>query len=453
MLKKIHLKFNSFFTEGHSRTLLAKKNIAASFLIKGGSILIGLLLVPMTINYINPTQYGIWLTLSSIIGWFSFFDIGLGNGLKNKLAETNALGQNDKGQIYVSTAYAILTIISLIVFLLFFFINPFLNWSGILNTTINNGQSLNLVALTVFGFFCVSFVIQLINTILIANHRPAKSSLISLIGAFLSLIIIFILAKNSEASLIKLVLVLAGVPLLIQVMATIWLFRTSLSCLSPQYKLINFKYAKDLLRVGGVFFIIQIGAMVFFQTDNIIITQLFGPKEVTTFNIAYKLFSVIIMIFTIIMTPFWSAYTDAYAKNDLEWIRHIINKMRKYWLFLIAITMCILAMSPFIFKWWLGDSVLIPFSLSIAFTIYVIVFTWQTIHVFLLNGIGKIKLQFYWVIISAIINLPLAIILGKRYGLVGVISANTIVFIIMGIIFTIQVNKILNDKATGIWGK
>ncbi|MFV8393007.1 lipopolysaccharide biosynthesis protein [Flavobacterium sp. LB2P6] len=453
MLKKIHLKFNSFFTEGHSRTLLAKKNIAASFLIKGGSIIIGLLLVPMTINYINPTQYGIWLTLSSIIGWFSFFDIGLGNGLKNKLAETNALGQNEKSQIYISTTYAILTIISLIVFLLFFCINPFLNWESILNTSTYNCQSLNLVALVIVGFFCVSFVIQLINTILAANHRPAKSSLIGLIGVALSLIIIFILTKNTEASLIKLVLVLAGVPLLIQIIATVWLFRTSLSSLSPKYKLIDFKYAKDLLSVGGVFFVIQIGALVLFQTDNIVITQLFGPQQVTTFNIAYKLFSVVIMVLNIIMIPFWSAYTDAYIKGDFNWIRNIMAKMQKYWFFLIIGTICILAISPFIFKWWLGDSISIPFTLSIAMTIYVIAFSWHTIHVFLLNGIGKIRLQFYLIIIGAIINLPLAILLSKWWGLAGVISANTIIFIITGIMFSIQVRKILNQKADGIWGK
>jgi hypothetical protein len=33
-----------------------------------------------------PTRYEIWLTLSSIVGWFSFFDVGLGHGLRNKFA-------------------------------------------------------------------------------------------------------------------------------------------------------------------------------------------------------------------------------------------------------------------------------------------------------------------------------------------------------------------------------
>jgi len=77
------------------------------------------------------------------------------------------------------------------------------------------------------------------------------------------------------------------------------------------------------LSLGEIFFFIKIGGILLFQTDNIIIIRLFGPEKVTTFNIAYKLFSVIIMGFAIIMTPFWSAFTDAYAKQDFEWIKSV----------------------------------------------------------------------------------------------------------------------------------
>src|SRR5665647_2891168 len=92
---KIRQILTDFFTKGHERSIKAKKNILASFVIKGLSIAISLVLVPLTINYINPSRYGIWLTLSSIIAWFSFFDIGFGNGLRNKFAEALAEGQEE----------------------------------------------------------------------------------------------------------------------------------------------------------------------------------------------------------------------------------------------------------------------------------------------------------------------------------------------------------------------
>jgi O-antigen/teichoic acid export membrane protein len=156
MLNKLKIKLYSFFTEGHSRTILAKKNIAITFFFKAGNFIIGMLLVTITINYINPTQYGIWLTLSSLINWFNIFDIGLGNGLKNILAKTNALEQHINSQAYISTTYAILSLISIFIFLLFIFINPFINWSIILNSS-NNVESLNLVVIFIVTFFCISF--------------------------------------------------------------------------------------------------------------------------------------------------------------------------------------------------------------------------------------------------------------------------------------------------------
>src|SRR5450755_4419818 len=96
----------NLINRGHSRSINAKKNILFSFLIKGCNIAIGLILVPLTIHYVKPIQYGIWLTLSSIIGWFGFFDIGLGNGLRNKFAEALAKGEHERARIYVSTTYA-----------------------------------------------------------------------------------------------------------------------------------------------------------------------------------------------------------------------------------------------------------------------------------------------------------------------------------------------------------
>jgi len=82
-----------FFKEGHERSVNIRKNVLFSVLLKGASIPVTLLLVPMTINYINPVQFGIWLTISSVIGWMNFFDIGMGLGLRNKLAHSLALNE------------------------------------------------------------------------------------------------------------------------------------------------------------------------------------------------------------------------------------------------------------------------------------------------------------------------------------------------------------------------
>lgn len=101
----------NYFSQGNERSIKAKQNIAFSFIMKGLSIAVSLVLITLTMHYINPMRYGIWLTLSSIIGWMAFFDIGFGSGLRNKFAEAVAKGEHELARIYVSTTYAIMSII------------------------------------------------------------------------------------------------------------------------------------------------------------------------------------------------------------------------------------------------------------------------------------------------------------------------------------------------------
>jgi O-antigen/teichoic acid export membrane protein len=196
--------------------------------------------------------------------------------------------------------------------------------------------------------------------------------------------------------------------------------------------LVNFSYAKSLLNLGGAFFLLQIGALVLLQTDNIIITHVLGPQYVTDFNIAYKLFAIFSSIFTIIISPFWTAFTDAYAKNDFIWIQKSLKKMKQTWALLSVVVILVLVFSKWIFALWMGDLANIPFSLSFALAISVIFSMWQSIHVYLLNGIGKVRVQLIVGSIMTVLNIPIAIYLGERIGLAGVVTANTIVYVVTG---------------------
>ena len=146
--------------------------------------------MPIALNYVDKSVYGIWLIISSIISWLGFFNIGLGNGLRNRFAE--ALAQNNKelAKAYVSTTYFILMVI-------FVVINPFLNWAKIFNGPIEMQKEFISLMYVVFGFFCFRFVTKLITTILIADQRPAISDMAAFLSKFLNLILIFILSKTT----------------------------------------------------------------------------------------------------------------------------------------------------------------------------------------------------------------------------------------------------------------
>ena len=452
-MSNLLLLIKNFFTQGNERSINAKRNILIIAVLKGFSIAISLFIVPITIHYVNPTRYGIWLTLSSIVGWFSFFDIGLGNGLRNKFAEAVATGKPELARTYVSTTYAILTIIIAIVLLLFFCINPFLNWAKILNTPADMAGELRLLALIVFGFFCIQFVLQLITTIITANQQPAKASVFGFLGNLLSLGIIYVLTKTTSGNLIYLGTVFSVTPVVVLISSSIWFYTHKYRQYAPSIKFVKFRFARDLMSLGIKFFVIQMASVVLYQTSNIIIAHLFGPEQVTPYNIAYKYFSVITMAFSIIMIPLWSAYTEAWIKKDIAWIKNSVNKLMLIWI-LIAITVTIMLVSSnFIYRIWVGKEIKVPFSVSVVMAAYVVINGWCGIFSQFLNGVGKIKLQLYSGIFGALINIPLSIMLGKHFGIYGVLLSTVILGTVSAVWSPIQYKKLINNKATGIWNK
>ena len=166
------LYIRDLYANSSGRSKEAARNILISFIARGVSMVCSLLIVPVTINYVNPTRYGIWLTLSSIIGWILLFDFGLGNGLRNKFAEARAKGDTELARQYVSTTYLTLGAIMLALFAIVFIANLFVNWSSVLNVDISYAEELKQVFIIVTLFFCTSLVVNLFSTILTADQKP-----------------------------------------------------------------------------------------------------------------------------------------------------------------------------------------------------------------------------------------------------------------------------------------
>jgi O-antigen/teichoic acid export membrane protein len=454
-LTNIQIPFIAKLLSGHDRTVRTKKNIGAMIILKGISIATGFLLVPLTLHYLNATNYGIWLTLSSIIGWFSFFDIGLGNGLRNKFAEAMAHQDINLAKVYVSTTYFFLCIIIGIVFGLFVSLNTFLDWTRILNTRDLSSENLNLIVFITFTFFCIRFVLGLIGTILIADQKPAINSLLDVSGNLLSLIIIFILVKYTTGSLLYLSFAMGISTTLILFIASIWLFSGSYKYIRPSWSHIKIVHARELMTLGVRFFILQIGAIIVFSTSNILITQLFTPADVVPYNIAFKYYNLISMFFAIILTPFWSAYTEAYAKGDIPWIQNTLVALKKAWLIAAIVVLIMSFFADTFYHIWIGTSITIPLGISISMGIYVLISAWCNIFVNFINGTGKIQLQVFMVIIVSILSIPLAILFVKSFhlGVTGIILAPCACLIPLCFLWPFQVKKILSGNAKGIWIK
>lgn len=446
-------KLSSLLHSDSSRTRLAIKNVIGSLFVKGGSVLVSLLVVPLTINYVNADQYGIWLALSSIIAWLSFFDIGLGNGLKNKLTMALANGDSKLAKSYISTTYALLAILAAIFLLVFLLVHQFISWSSVLSLPPTMEQELGRLISIVIIFFSLQFVFQTIVVILTAHQQVSVASLLGFLGNLVSMAIIWILIKTTEGSLFYLGLAFSVAPLVVYLVASFYYFNADYKTIAPSFKAVDFKFSRELMGLGVKFFIIQIAAIVLYQTTNIMLVKMYGPAEVTSYNISYKYFSVISMVFSIVMSPFWVAFSDAFFKKDIQWIQNTVRKLIRIWLAMSVLGIIMWLVSIPVIRYWVGPTVEYKWENGLAMLLYFISFSFGSIFVFFINGTGKVYIQFLTSIISPLIFIPLAILLGKYFGQAGIIYASILCNFYGIVLAPLQYKKIISNQAQGVWNK
>ncbi len=446
------------FKKQDLKTKTVLKNVFGSAVVKIVNLSSNFLSVPLLLSFIDTTQYGIWLTMSAFMGWFGVFDLGIGNGLRNKLTE--ALTTNDlvKGRAYVSSAYFALSLIFLILCIIFSFVGYYLiNWSDVFNAPQILKEELLFSVLILFGFLCIQFVLKLILTVLTSSHKLAWVDAINAIIQVVLLVLIWQLSKsnfNSQKILI-LSIIYSIVPVLILMILSIILFKTEYNYLKPSIKFVSFSHFRSIGSLGFNFFIIQLCAIIIYAADNMIISHLFAPDKVTIYNIGFRYFSILTIVFSIFLAPFWSMVTAAYFENDINWIKRAIHKIGYIWVLLVFAAILQLIFSPFLYKVWVGEKVEIPFAVSSVLAAYVVFYNLGVTFVTFINGTGKIRLQLYISVINVFLNVLLIIFFTQilNIGLVGIPLATLTTILFSVLMNYIQFNKIINNKADGIWNK
>lgn len=454
LFSKIKYALNIFTlkkdTVKDNRSYKVKKNIYLGFIYRIASIGISYLLVPLTLGYLDENRYGVWMVLLSVLSWLNFLDIGLGNGLRNRLSEALASNQKEKARTFVSTTYAIIILISIGIFLVFLIAFPWINWSHFFNISLVYSNELARLVFWVFLFYILKFIISLCNQVFYAYQDSSLVSLTNLCSNLLILIFIYLLTKFTSGSLFFLGAGYSLLGFLVILFFSIFFYTSKYREVLPSFKYVDFKEVKSLANLGIKFFILQIAVIIIFTTDNMIITQVLGPEYVTSYNIVFKLFSIVTFAYTIIVTPLWSAYTEAYRKKDFLWIRKILNKLNKLMVPIIIFVLLIAIFARKIIYFWVGPNIEYSSLLVIFMGIYVLILVWNNIYAYFLNGIGKIKLQMILAVIGGIVNIPLSVYFAKylNLGNSGVILATIISLSIFALAGPIQTYNILRKEET-----
>ena len=455
MIKNIKKVVQSYLNTGDSRTKLAKKNIFWSFGLKFLDVVIDLLLVPISLAYLTQTDYGIWLTINSMVAWLNFTDVGISHGFRNKLAESISSNNYKLAKTYTSTAYGIISLISISLATIGLILSPFIDWTFVLNTTQEYSGVLNLVILTVIIGFATKLTLNIVTSIFLAFQMPVWQNLVNTLSKLLSLLIIGLLALFTKGNLLFYALTISFVPLLILLTFSLVFFKKKYSHIKPSIHFFDYSKISKLMGLGIKFFIIQLGATVLFLTDNLIISHILDPSYVTPYQITHKYFGIALIAFGIVVKPFWSAVTDAYVNKEFDWIRQATRKLLKIWAGLVFANVILLVLFYPVLNIWIGESINVPLLLAIQWFMFVILQSLNMIFTYFLNGTGKIHLQMITGVITLVGNIPLSIAFADllHLGSSGVLLATNCSILLYVVTRAIQYKKLINQEAYGIWNK
>lgn len=446
-------KIKELINHSDRRNHLIGKNILFSIILKGINILCSLILVPLTLHYLTGEVYGIWMTLTTILFWVSYFDIGLGNGMRNYLTQALSNNNTKLAKEYISTTLLLLIFIVIIISIIVFTFLPFVNWNQLFNSNALPNNTLKSIITMAILFTFLNFILKNIGVIFMALQKYAVNDLLVVSGNILALLIIFILTKFTKGNLAYVTLAFTASPTIVFLISCIPIFY-KYPQLRPSRKYINLSISKSLISKSISFFFIQItSCLVIYGSANVFIAKYAGPIQVSVYNVSYKYFSIIVLGFAIILSPIWNAYTDAYEKGEMQWIRKCFKRTLMIFGITCILGLILLMASSMIYHIWIGNSLHIPFSVSLSVLLYICCYNLNNCVTCLLNGLNIIQVQLYTSIIATMLYFLLVRYIGFGHGIIGVVLSMAFCYAFMSIIHLYQCHIIIHDKAKGIWKK
>jgi O-antigen/teichoic acid export membrane protein len=415
----------------HRRLASIVQGVVTGLASRVVGIFVSLLSVPLTIGYLGPERYGVWVLLSSLLAWVRLADLGIGSGLTSAIARALGSERPDLVRAHVSTAFALLTAISVVLGLFVVLAWPWIDWSAIFGINAEDARLETPPAVAAsIAIFLLVFPLSIVGTSYNAVQEGKLANYWGMAGNIASLFAL-VVVTHTRGGLVWLVIAVSGTGLVMNILSGVWFFTRCRPGMAPQIRAIRRESIRGLMQVGVPFFLIQIMALVVFQTDNLIIGHFLGAAQVPSYSLTYSLFGYTSLIQSIGFNYFWVAYTDAIVRRDIDWVRRTfrLNLASSLGFTLAAVVPLIFIARPFI-KLWAGAAVVPSLDLVLWMAAWSMINALCSPIACLLAAAAHMRAQVIYSAVSAIINIALSIYLVGLWGITGVVAGKVISYML-----------------------
>ncbi|MBI4890234.1 MAG: oligosaccharide flippase family protein [Acidobacteria bacterium] len=400
---------------------------ASAVLARGVASLVSFMTVPLLLRHLTAEEFGLWMTLTSVLGLLSFADFGIGNGLLNHVAERSC--GTDLAEVRKATTNALMFVSAAAgsVLILYFTWGRWLPWADYFNVRTTDGNAVLDRAITATVLcFAIGLPASLVQKVQLARQEGYIAQGWSVLGSLLTLAAFFGCLYGSLGLPWMLTAVL-GMPVLASGLNTLHYFRFLRKEIRPRLSDFNVAMLERLGKLGCWFFLLQLAVLLGFWIDNIVITRTLGLQSVATYNVYYKLFQLIPMVHMLWITPLWPAYTEAVTKREHEWTKKTIKRsMILATSTTTAVSLVLLLKLPEVLGLWAGAKYSADYDVAIPMAVWAVMFAAASAWGTFLNAAGLIRPQLLLAFLFAVVGLFAKIYGAERWGVAGVAWATVI---------------------------
>ena len=435
-----------------SNNRIVLKNAFFACLIKGGALIISLLSTPAFIKYFdNNAILGVWYTMLSVIMWFLNFDLGVGNGIRNNLVKALTVNDRREAKHIVSSGIFTTALITIALSVVGITVLSVVNLNSLFNIEDNliSEKTLYISTLLVFSAIMLRFMLTTISSIFYSLQMSAVNNFLSLCVSVLQFIyVVSVHFDDPEIALVNVSLaymILSNLPVAI---AGIIVFFTKLNDCRPNVRFIDRQHINMVMKIGGIFFFCQILYMLITNTNEFLITKLYGPEYTTEYTFYYKVTSLISMVVTLAMTPIWSVVTKAMVEGNWQWLKKLVNKIQLVGIAVIAMEFLIIPVLPFVFDIWLGEnSIEVNYMIALSFSCFGSAFVYSSMLSTIVCGLARMKLQAICYAVGVVFKFIFVIFVSKVTNNWSIVVwSNALLLAPYCIIQQIDLNRFLKSK-------
>ena len=414
-------------SHGSRRTRRLVSGVLAAVVSRGVGAVAPLLLIPITLRYLGPQVYGLWMAVGALAGMALWADLGLGNGLLTKLTPCYSSGDWALARKYVSTAYAVLLPIALVLTALLWSLAGTIPWSGLFNVSDPKLDSTaRTVALICLSAILINIPLSLVQRVQYAYQQVAQSNIWQAAGTILSVGVAWAAVSAGLAPTIVIAAAVSG-PIISNIANSLWVYSRTGRPLSPRLSSVDRSVIATMFRLGGQFFVLSIITSVALNADNLIIAHSLGLAAVTAYAVPVKMFMALGLMVTLINLPLWPANGDALARGEYGWVRKTTARMT----LLSGAAVLLPALALFLF----GDRVLSTWLkadlhgspwLFLWLGLWWVLLATASPRFMVQNASGLVMPQLVGWVLYLVLSVPAKLLVAHTFGVAGVAGVSAV---------------------------